>query len=80
MGYTSEQKSTIEYLINRGKSVFKRLQSCENEAENEKLHEELKGIKVELNEALNAEAIFRTHLRLAQEHLDEAEKILKKWH
>ena len=79
MGYTSEQKSTIEYLINRGKAVFKQMKSC-NDAEGEKLQNELNGIKAELNEALNAEAMFRTHLRIAQEHIEEAEAILYKWH
>lgn len=79
MGYTSEQKSTIEYLINRGKAVHKKIGSC-NASEKERLQDELNYIKLELNETLNAEAMFRAHLRVAKEHIAEAEAILNKWH
>lgn len=78
MKLTEEQKSTIEYLINRGKAVHKNLETCSDD-EREKLQDELNSIKLELNDALNAEAIFRTHLRLAKEHLDEAEAVFAKW-
>lgn len=77
--YTEEQKSTIEYLINRGKSVHKQMQKCENNEEAEKLQNELNDIKVELNDALNAEAMFRAHLKVAKEHLNDAEAIYQKW-
>ena len=77
--YTEEQKSTIEYLINRGKAVFKKMESCDDASESEKLQKELNSIKVELNETLNAEAMFRAHLKVAKEHLEEAETLVNKW-
>ena len=77
--YTEEQKSTIEYLINRGKAVHKQLQKSNSNEETEKLQSELNDIKVELNDALNAEAMFRAHLKVAKEHLNDAEAIYQKW-
>lgn len=78
--YTEEQRSTIEYLINRGKSVHKQMQKCDNNNEEaEKLQNELNNIKLELNDALNAEAMFRAHLKVAKEHLNDAEAIYQKW-
>lgn len=79
MAYTEEQKSTIQYLINRGKAVHKNLEACEDALESEKLQSELNNIKLELNDALNAEAMFRAHLRVAQEHLDMAQALIYKW-
>lgn len=79
MAYTEEQKSTIQYLINRGKAVHKNLEACEDASESEKLQSELNNIKLELNDALNAEAMFRAHLRVAQEHLDMAQALIDKW-
>jgi hypothetical protein len=77
--YTEEQKSTIEYLINRGKSVHKQLENSKSNEDKEKLQNELNGIKMELNDALNAEAMFRAHLKMAKEHLNDAEAIYQKW-
>lgn len=77
--YTAEQRSTIEYLINRGKSVYKQMENCEDGIEREKLQSDLNSIKLELKEALNAEAMFRAHLKVAQEHIEAAEAIYKKW-
>lgn len=79
MAYTEEQKSTIQYLINRGKAVHKNLEACEDASESEKLQNELNNIKLELNDALNAEAMFRAHLKVAQEHLDMAQALIDKW-
>ena len=79
MAYTNAQKSTIEYLINRGKAIHKRLTNSKDSVETERLQSELNYIKLELNEALNAEAMYKAHLRLAKEHLEEAEAIYKEW-
>lgn len=79
MAYTEEQKSTIQYLINRGKAVHKSLETCEDASESEKLQSELNNIKIKLNEALNAEAMFRAHIKVAQEHLDAAQELLDRW-
>lgn len=78
--YTAEQRSTIEYLINRGKSVHKQMESVSaGTDESEKLQNELNSIKLQLREALNAEAMYRAHLKVAQEHIEAAEAIYKKW-
>lgn len=79
MAYTAEQKSTIEYLINRGKAVHKKMEKSTDAEESEKLQSELNRIKIELDDALNAEAKFRAHLKVAKEHIEEAELILRKW-
>lgn len=78
--YTDEQKSTIEYLINRGKAVHKRIEEAEFGAELDVLEDELNHIRYELKYALNAEAIYREHLKIAKEHLEAAEEIMKRWH
>lgn len=80
MAYTAEQTSTIEYLVNRGKAVHKRMDSVTDAAESEKLSAELNDIKLELNKALNAEAMFRAHLKVAEDHLKEAEAIYRTYH
>ena len=77
--YTPRQKSEIEYLINKGKAVYKRLTNKKNMAESEKLNNELNQIKMQLNEALNAEAMYRAHLRAADEHIKAAEALRDKW-
>lgn len=77
--YTQKQKNTIEYLINRGKAVFKRLEASENEFDRERNKAELDYIKGQLSDALNAEARMNAHLRLAKEHLDKAEEIYTEW-
>lgn len=79
MAYTAEQKSTIEYLINRGKAVHKKMEKSTDAEESEKLQSELNRIKIELDDALNAEAKFRAHIKVAKEHIEEAESILRKW-
>lgn len=79
MAYTAEQKSTIEYLINRGKAVHKKMEKSTDAEESEKLQSELNRIKIELDDALNAEAKFRAHIKVAKEHIEEAESILHKW-
>lgn len=80
MAYTTEQKSEIEYLINRGKAIHKQMESATTDYDRERLQSDLDYIKSELKGAMNAESMFREHLRIAQEHLDEAEKIFQKWH
>lgn len=77
--YTSKQKSTIEFLINRGKAVHKKLEKSDNEFDKERNQAELDYIKSELSDALNAEARMNAHLRLAKEHLDKAEEIYTEW-
>lgn len=77
--YTGKQKSTIEYLIARGKAIHKHLKSADNDYDTERYQSELDYIKGELNEALNAEAMFRAHLRVAKEHIEAAEAIRDKW-
>lgn len=79
MAYTAEQKSTIEYLINRGKAIHKQMESATTDYDKERFQSDLDYIKSELNDALNAEAMFRAHLRIAKEHLAEAEAILHKY-
>lgn len=80
MGYTTEQTSTIEYLINRGKAVHKRMDMVTDASEAEKLSAELNDIKLELNKAINAEAMYRAHLRAAEDHIKEAEAIYEEYH
>lgn len=77
--YTPRQKSEIEYLIERGKKIYKKLTNKKNAGESEKLNDELNSIKMQLNEALNAEGMYRAHLRAAEEHIRAAEEIRKKW-
>lgn len=79
MAYTTEQKSTIEYLINRGKAVHKALETADDSSR-ERLSDELNYIKLELHDVMNAEAKFRAHLRIAKEHITEAEALLCKYH
>ena len=80
MGYTTEQTSTIEYLINRGKAVQKRIDAVTDASEAEKFSAELNDIKLELNKAINAEAMFKAHLRAAEDHIKEAEAIYEEYH
>lgn len=77
--YTPKQRSEIEYLIERGKKIYKKLTNKKNAGESEKLNDELNNIKMQLNEALNAEAMFRAHLRAAEEHLKAADALRDKW-
>jgi hypothetical protein len=77
--YTPKQRSEIEYLIERGKKIYKKLTNKKNAGESEKLNDELNNIKMQLNEALNAEAMYRAHLRAAEEHIKAAEGIRAKW-
>lgn len=78
--YTAEQRSTIEYLINRGTAVYKQMQdTVEGSETSEKLQNELNNIRLQLKEAVNAEAMFRAHLRVAETHISAAEGIYRKW-
>ena len=79
MAYTPLQKAEIEYLIRRGTAVHKRKEACTDDAEREKLTAELNSIRVELNNALNAEAMYRAHLRVADEHIKAAEALHNKY-
>ena len=79
MAYTPRQKSEIEYLISRGKAVFRQKEEATNEYDKERLQGDIDYIRKELNDALNAEAMFRAHLRVAEEHIKAAEELLKKW-
>ena len=79
MAYTTKQKSTIEFLINRGTSIHKQLMASRTEFDRERFQNELDYVKGELNDALNAEARYKAHLRLAKEHLDKAEEIYTEW-
>lgn len=77
--YTPKQRSEIEYLIERGKKIHKKLTNRKNAGESEKLNNELNNVKMQLNEALNAEAMYKAHLRAAEEHIKAAEMIRTKW-
>ena len=78
--YTQRQKSEIEYLINRGKSIHKRMEETPQRDElYSKLNDELNEVKIQLNDALNAEAMFKEHLRAAKEHLAAADAIKERW-
>lgn len=79
MSYTPKQKSEIEYLISRGKAVFRQKEEATNEYDKERLQGDIDYIRKELNDALNAEAMFRAHLRVAEEHIKAAGELLKKW-
>lgn len=77
--YTPKQRSEIEYLIERGKRIYKNLMHRKDDEDAEKLNNELNTVKMQLNEALNAEAMYRAHLRVAKEHIEAAEAIRDKW-
>lgn len=82
--YTDEQRSTIDYLINRGKAVHKRIEDIKklgifDEGELAKLDAELESVKKELNDVLNAKVIFERHLEAARLHIEEAEKLKELW-
>lgn len=79
MTYTEEQKSTIEYLINRGKSVHRQITESADAFERERLQDELNYIKAELSDVMNAEARFNECIKMAHEYIDKAEAIRKKW-
>lgn len=79
MSYTPRQKSEIEYLINRGKAIHKQIEDATSDYDKERLQNDIDYIRGELNDALNAEAMFRAHIRVAKEHIEEAEKIYAKW-
>lgn len=79
MTYTEEQKSTIEYLINRGKSVHRQITESADAFERERLQDELNYIKAELSDVMNAEARFNECIKMANEYIDKAEAIRKKW-
>lgn len=78
--YTQKQRSTIEFLVNRGKAVFKKLQATSNEYDKERIQEEIDYIRGELDDALNAESRYYLCLRMARLYLEKAEEIRNKWH
>ena len=78
MAYTEKQLSTIEYLINRGKMIHKRLESPIFE-DKKKLEEDLQAVKRDLKTVLNAEAMFKEHIKIAEEHIAMAEALRDKW-
>jgi len=73
--YTEQQKSEIEYLINKGKILYKRLMKKTNATEADRLNSELSNVKHQLKAALNAEALFNMHIAEAKKHIAEAERI-----
>lgn len=80
--YTNEQKITIEYLINRGKAINRRIEEIDdkdNSTDFPTLWNDLTRIKAELKDALNAKAIFEGHIEEARKHIEEAEAIKEKW-
>ena len=79
MAYTPMQKSEIEYLISRGKAIHKQMEEATTDYDRERLQSDLDYIKSELKDALNAEAMFRAHLRVAEEHIKAAEALREKW-
>lgn len=79
MAFTSRQKAEIEYLVNRGKAIFRQKEEATAEYDKERLQNDLDYVRGELHDAINAEAMYRAHLRVAWEHIKAAEAILKKW-
>ena len=77
--YTPEQASEINYLINRGTNIHKRMSISEKEDDKHKLEEEFKIIKGQLNDVLNAQAICDAHIRAAKEHIEAAEAIIERY-
>lgn len=79
MAYTEKQKSTIEYLVNRGKSVRRQITESTDTFERERLQDELNYIRAELNLVMNAEARFKEYLKIAHFYISKAEEIDKEW-
>lgn len=79
MAFTQRQKTEIEYLINRGKAIHRKQEEATADFDKERLQNDLDYVKGELHDALNAEAMYRAHLRVAKEHIAEAERIYAKW-
>lgn len=82
--YTDEQRNTIDYLINRGKAIHKRIEEIKklgifDEDEIIKLDGELESVKKQLKSVLNAKVIFEKHLEMAKAHIEEAEKLSEMW-
>lgn len=79
MEYTDEQKSTIEYLINRGKNIHRSINNADDESWAEYLKKDLAEVKNELHDVLNARLIYDEHIAKATKHIEEAEMLKKKW-
>ena len=79
MAFTPRQRAEIEYLINRGKAIHKQIEEATTDFDKERLKNDLDYIKEELHEALNAEPMYRAHLRVAEEHIKAAEELHKKY-
>lgn len=79
MAFTPRQKAEIEYLINRGKAIHRQKEEAIADYDKERLQNDIDYVRGELHDALNAEAMYRAHLRVAEEHIAEAERIYAKW-
>lgn len=77
--FTPRQKAEIEYLINRGKAIFRQKEEATAEYDKERLQNDIDYVKSELHDALNAEAMFKAHLRVAEEHIKAAEALYDKY-
>lgn len=79
MAFTPRQKAEIEYLINRGKAIHRQKEEATADYDKERLQNDIDYVRGELHDALNAEAMYRAHLRVAKEHMDAAEELYNKY-
>lgn len=79
MAFTPRQKAEIEYLINRGKAIFRQKEEATTDYDKERLQNDLDYTREDLHIALNAEAMYRAHLQVAKEHMDAAEELYNKY-
>ena len=79
MAFTPRQKAEIEYLISRGKAIHRQKEEATADYDKERLQNDIDYIRGELHDALNAEAMYRAHLRVAEEHIKAAEALREKW-
>lgn len=79
MEYTPEQRSEIDYLINRGKRVHKRINQPDQTEDKMALQRELDIIRGDLQDVLNARLDFNDHIEAATRHIEEAEELKRKW-
>ena len=79
--YSDRQKSEIEYLLNRGKAINKKLDEMGDEYTEDfpALINSLTRVKYELREAIEAPAMLDYHIAKAKEHIEEAERIRERW-
>ena len=78
---TGEQESTLEYLFNRAKNIKKRMKNDDMVVEEsfEALENELIAIQKQINDVLGARDEYEFHIEAAATHLDEAQKLKKKY-